>query len=47
MTLEADSSGGASKGLLDECGKLSDEYQKLKWSSIHLIESGITVHITP
>jgi len=53
-TLEADNSGGASEGLLDECGncpdecrKLLDEYQKLGWSSIYLIESGITAHINP
>jgi len=52
--LEADNSGGASEGLLhecrncpDECRKLPDEYWKLGWSSVHLIGSGITVHINP
>jgi hypothetical protein len=42
-TLEADNSGGVSKGLPDECGKLQDEYWKLGWSSIHLIGSGINM----
>jgi len=53
-TPEADNSGGASEGLPDErgnrpdeCGKLPDEYRKLGWSSIYLIESGITARINP
>jgi hypothetical protein len=52
--LKADNSGGASEGFsdehenhLDECGKLLDEHQKLRWSSVHLIGSGITAHINP
>jgi hypothetical protein len=31
----------------DECIKLLDKYRKLRWSSIHLIGSGITTHINP